>query len=269
MTRAHPIAIVKGGGDLGTGAAWRLHKAGFRVLCLDLPRPLVIRRMVAFASALYEGRITVDGVPAERALFADEVVYIWQRGGVAVMADPSLRTLDIFRPDVLVDAIMAKRNIGTTIRDAPVVVACGPGFTAGEDCHAVIETQRGHDLGRVLWAGSAAPNTGVPGTVGGEDTRRVVRAPCDGVLYGRRAIGDMVKAGDIIATVNTTPVPATLDGVLRGLLHDDVPVTAGLKIADIDPRGDPRYCFSISDKALAIGGGVLEAVFTLRDKWRA
>ncbi len=268
MSRTHPVAIVKGAGDLGTGAAYRLHKAGFRVLCLDLPRPLVIRRMVAFASALYDGRITVDGAQAERALFADEVMYIWQRGCVAVMADPSLRTLDIFRPDVLVDAIMTRRNTGTTINDASVVVACGPGFTAGEDCHAVIETQRGHDLGRVLWAGSAAPNTGAPGLANDEDAPCVLRAPCDGAFYGRRAIGDRVKAGDIIATVGRTPVPAPLDGVVRGLLHDDVAVTAGLKIADIDPRGEPRHCFSISARALAVGGGVLEAVFTLREKWR-
>ncbi|MCS7061648.1 MAG: selenium-dependent molybdenum cofactor biosynthesis protein YqeB, partial [Anaerolineae bacterium] len=249
------------------GAAYRLHKAGFRVLCIDLPKPLVIRRTVAFASALYDGRITVEGVQAERVLFADEVLYVWQRGCVPVMADPSLRMLDIFRPEVLVDAVMAKRNTGTTIQDAPVVIACGPGFTVGEDCHAVIETQRGHDLGRVLWSGSATPNTGVPGTVGGEDERRVVRAPCDGVFYGRRAIGDLVKSGEVIATVGATPVPATLSGALRGLLHDDVPVTTGLKVADIDPRSEMRYCFTISDKALAIGGGVLEAVFTLRDKW--
>ena len=260
---------MRGAGDLGTGVAYRLHKSGFRVLCLDLDRPLVIRRMVAFASAIYDGRITVDGVRGERALFADEVMYIWQRGGVPVMSDPSLRTLDIFRPEVLVDAVMAKRNTGTKMTDAAAVVACGPGFTVGNDCHAIIETQRGHDLGRVLWSGSAALNTGVPGKVGGEDERRVVRAPCDGIFYGRRAIGDKVKEGDVIATVGRTPVPATLGGVLRGLLHDDVTVTAGLKVADVDPRGEVRYCFSISDKALAIGGGVLEAAFTLREKWRS
>lgn len=268
MSRTHPVAIVKGAGSLGTGAAYRLHKAGFRVLCLDLARPLALCRMAAFASALYDGRITVDGVQAERALFADEVIYIWQRGCVAVMTDPSLRTLDIFRPDVLVDAIIAGCNTGTAINHAPVVIACGPGFMAGENCHAVIETQRGHDLGRVLWHGSAAPIADTNGKTYDEDAPCLLRAPCDGMFYGRRAIGDTVKAGDIIATIDKTPVPARLDGVLRGLLHDDVPATAGLKIAEIDPRGEVRYCFSISSRALAVGGGVLEAVFTLRDKWR-
>jgi xanthine dehydrogenase accessory factor len=265
--RTRPIAIVKGAGDLGTGAAYRLWKAGLRVLCVELPKPLVIRRAVAFASALYDGLITVEGVQAERILYVDEAMYVWQRGCLPVIADAEQRALDILRPEVVVDAVMAKRNTGTRLADAPVVVACGPGFTAGQDCHAVVETQRGHDLGRVLWAGGASPDTGVPGRVGGEDARRVVRSPADGAFYGRRAIGDAVKAGDVIAQVDTTLVRAELDGVLRGLLHDGVEVTAGLKVADVDPRGEPRFCFSISDKALAIGGGVLEAVFTLRNRW--
>ena len=265
--RSRPIAIVKGAGDLGTGAAYRLWKCGFRVLCVDLPQPLVIRRTVSFASAIYDGVITVEGVQAQRIVYVDEAVYAWQRGCVPVIADPAQRARDILQPEVLVDAVMAKRNTGTTIADAPVVVACGPGFTAGQDCHAVVETQRGHDLGRVLWAGSASPNTGVPGQVSGEDERRVARAPCDGQFYGRRAIGDQVKAGDVIAQVGQTAVHAAIDGVLRGLLHDKAPVKAGMKIGDIDPRGEPRYCFTISDKALAIGGGVVEAVFTLRERW--
>lgn len=268
MARDIPIVVVKGAGDLGTGVAYRLWKCGFRVLCTDLPQPLVIRRTVAFASALYDGRITVEGVQCERVFYADEAIYLWQRETLPVVADPVGRVVESLRPEIVVDAIMAKRNTGTTILDAPCVVALGPGFTAGQDCHAVIETQRGHDLGRVIWAGSTAANTGVPGKVGGEDARRAVRAPRDGVFYGRRAIGDQVKEGDVIAQVEDAPIHATLSGVLRGLLHDNVSVKVGLKVADIDPRGDPRYCYSISDKALAVAGGVLEAVFTLRDRWR-
>lgn len=268
MTRDIPIAVVKGAGDLGTGVAYRLWKCGFRVVCTDLQQPLVIRRSVAFASALYDGRITVEGVQCERAVYADEAIYLWQRNTLPIIADPVGRVVESLQPELVVDAIMAKRNVGTTITDAPCVIALGPGFVSGEDCHAVIETNRGHDLGRVLWQGSAAPNTGVPGKVGGEDEKRVVRAPRDGMFYGRKAIGDAVKEGDVIAQIDNEPVRAPLTGVLRGLLHDKLRVTERVKIADIDPRGDPRYCFTISDKALAIAGGVLEAAFSMRDAWK-
>jgi xanthine dehydrogenase accessory factor len=266
--RSNPVAVVKGAGDLGTGVAYRLWRTGFRVLCVDLEKPLVIRRGASFAAALYDARITVDGAQAERIMYVDEAVYAWQRNCIPVLADPGWRSVAIMQPEALVDAIMAKRNTGTKIGDAPVVVACGPGFTAEKDCHAVVETQRGHDLGRVLYSGSASADTGVPGQVGGESAQRVVRAPCDGPMYGRRAIGDIVKAGDTIAQVDTTLVKAPIAGVLRGLLHDGVQVKAGLKIGDIDPRAEVRYCYSISDKALAVGGGVLEAVFAFRERWR-
>ncbi len=269
MARDIPVAVVKGAGDLGTGVAYRLWRCGFRVLCTDLPQPLVIRRSVAFASALYDGRITVEGVQCERVVYADEAVYLWQRNTLAVVADPVGRVVESLQPEIVVDAILAKRNVaGTNITHAPCVVALGPGFVVGADCHAVVETNRGHDLGRVIWQGSAEPNTGVPGKVGGEDEKRVVRAPHDGKFYGRKAIGDLVKVGDVIAQVDTTPVLATLTGVVRGLIHDRLTVKQGLKIADIDPRNEPRYCYTISDKALAIAGGVLEAVFTMREKWR-
>ena len=268
MSRANPIAIVKGAGDLGTGVAFRLWKSGFRVLCIDLEKPLVIRRMVSFASALYTNRIAVEGVVAARINYTDEAVYLWQRDTLPVMADPTARSIQVLQPEIVVDVIMAKSNLNTRITDAAVVIACGPGFKAGETCHAVIETNRGHDLGRVIWTGAAEPNTGVPGKVGGQDTLRVVRAPVAGLFYGRKAIGDTVKQGDLIATVGTTPVHSPLAGVVRGLMHDGVQVSEGLKVGDVDPRGETRYCFTISDKALAIGGGVLEAVFTLREKWQ-
>ena len=267
--RTHPIAIIKGAGDLGTGVAYRLWRAGFRILCTDLPQPLVIRRSVAFASALYDARITIDNAMAERIMYVDEAVYTWQRDGVPVIADADARSVAALQPEIVVDVVMAKQNTGTHLFDAPVVIACGPGFVAGQDCHAVIETQRGHNLGRVIRAGSAVANTGVPGNVGGADVQRVVRAPIAGMMYGRKAIGDVVKAGDIIAQIDTTIVRASLSGVLRGLLHDNVRVTENMKIGDIDPRAEVSYCSSISDKALAIGGGVLEAVFSLRERWQS
>jgi len=280
--RAVPIAIVRGAGDLGTGVAYRLWRCGFRVLCLDLERPLVIRRSVAFASALYEGRITVEGAQADRIYFADEAVYVWGNNGIPVMVDPEGRAISAIGPDVVVDAILAKTNTGTHITDAPVVIACGPGFSVGVDCHAVVETQRGHDLGRVLRQGSAQPNTGLPGEIGGESARRVVRAPEAGIVVSRRAIGDRVKAGDLIAEIEVTSaardgarsgerkavrhaeVRATIDGILRGMIHDGIEVPGGLKIADIDPRADVSHCYAISDKALAIGGGVVEAALSMR-----
>ncbi len=269
MPRDIPVAVVKGAGDLGTGVAYRLWKCGFRVLCTDLERPMVIRRSVAFASALYDGRVTVEGIQCERVFYADEAIYLWQRNTLPVVADPVGRVIEALQPEIVIDAILAKRNAaGTLIIDAPCVVALGPGFIAGTDCHAVIETNRGHDLGRVIWVGSAEPNTGVPGKVGGEDARRVIRAPKAGMFYGRKAIGDKVKEGEVIAQVDTEPVRATLSGVLRGLLHD-MPVLANVKVADIDPRGDPRFCRSISDKALAVAGGVLEAVFSMREAWKS
>ncbi|MCL4506607.1 MAG: selenium-dependent molybdenum cofactor biosynthesis protein YqeB [Chloroflexi bacterium] len=267
--RTHPIAVVKGAGDLGTGAAYRLWRAGFHVLCTDLPQPLAIRRSVAIASAIYDARMTIDGAMVERIIFVDEAVFSWQRNSIPVVADAATRSVRVLRPEVVVDAIMAKQNTGTQIDDAPVVIGLGPGFSAGQDCHAVIETMRGHNLGRVIWNGGAAANTGVPGNVGGADAQRIVRAPCAGQMYGRKAIGDIVKPGDIIAQVGATVVTAPLGGVLRGLLHDGVAVVENMKIGDIDPRAEVSYCYSISDKSLAVGGGVLEAVFALRDRWQA
>ena len=252
---------------MGTGVAYRLYRAGFRVLCLDLPKPLAIRRAVAFASAIYDARITVEGTQGERIIYADEAVYTWQRHCIPVLADPDGRSLIVYHPAILVDAVMAKHNTGTHITDAPVVVALGPGFTAGADCHAVVETQRGHYLGHVLLSGSATSDTGIPGSLDGTEAQRVIRAPCAGTIYGRKAIGDVVRQDDVIAQVDNTIVRAPLDGVLRGLLHDGVQVSEGMKVGDIDPRAKVDFCYSISDKALAVAGGVLEAVFTLRERW--
>ncbi|MFQ6100730.1 MAG: selenium-dependent molybdenum cofactor biosynthesis protein YqeB [Anaerolineae bacterium] len=252
--------LVKGGGDLGTGVAWRLHRCGLHVLVTETVRPTVIRRAVAFASAVYEGVVTVDGVTARLVEDDAEIVATWTAGEVPVLVDPEGAVVQRLRPDAVVDAILAKRNVGTSIADAPVVVALGPGFTVGVDCHAVVETNRGHNLGRVILEGSAEPNTGVPGTVGGESARRVLRASAEGVFRTVRAIGDRVRVGEVVAYVDDAPVRSQLDGVVRGLLHNGLQVSTGMKVGDVDPRGVVSHCFTISDKALAVGGGVVEAI---------
>jgi len=255
--------VVRGGGDLGTGVAWRLHRCGFHVLVTEAVRPTVIRRAVAFASAVYEDVVTVDEIAARLVNGDQEIATCWMAGEVPLLVDPEGAVIKRLRPDVVVDAILAKRNVGTRITDAPTVVALGPGFIAGLDCHAVVETNRGHNLGRVILEGSAEPNTGVPGTVGGESARRVLRAPAEGIFRTMRAIGDLVQVGEVVAYVGDTPLRSRLDGVVRGLLYDGFPVTIGMKVGDVDPRGVISHCFTISDKALAVAGGVLEAILHL------
>ncbi len=261
------LILIKGGGDLGSGIAWRLHKAGFPVAITELAQPLVVRRTVAFASAVYDGEIAVEGVTAWRAENMDEARQLIDDEMIPVLVDPECTSCVELKPAVLIDAILAKKNTGTNISDAPFVVACGPGFTPNVDCHCVIETQRGHNLGRVLWSAAAEANTGVPGEIGGKSNERVLRAPNDGRVVNVKKIGDAVCAGEIIAYINGTEgkkenVVAPFDGILRGLVHDGLQVRAGLKIGDVDPRANRENCFTISDKALAIGGGALEAVMS-------
>lgn len=256
--------LIKGGGDLGTGVAWRLHKAGFPVVVTELPRPLVVRRTVAFASAVYDGEIAVEGVTAWRADDFEQAHALIQDEMIPVLVDPEGKARQALSPVVLVDAILAKQNTGTQLDDAPLVIALGPGFTPNIDCHCVIETQRGHNLGRVLWSAPAAPNTGVPGEIGGKSAERVLRAPGDGTLVGVKRIGDEVRSGEVIARVtngnSVHEIRAPFDGILRGLAHDGLPVRAKLKVGDVDPRARREHCFTISDKSLAVGGGALEAV---------
>jgi len=254
------LVVLRGAGDLGTGVAHRLHQAEYRVVILELPRPLVIRRAVAFASAIYDGEITIEGVRGVCVLDAGAALEALRQEAIPVLADPDGHSLAELAPSAIVDARMAKRNLGTRITDAPVVVGLGPGFEAGRDVHAVIETQRGHSLGRVIWAGAAAPDTGIPGIVGGQDALRVVRAPASGRFRAASRIGSMVAEGDTIGHVGAAPVTARVGGVLRGIIHDGLVVTKDLKIADVDPRGIVEHCFTISDKARSIGGGVLEAL---------
>jgi xanthine dehydrogenase accessory factor len=265
MLFAEHLVVVRGGGDLGTGAVFRLARAGFPVVVLELERPLAIRRAVAVASAVSAGRVTVERLEARRVDAVSDAAAIARTGVVAVLVAPALPS-DLEPPSVVVDARLAKRNIDTTLDQAPLVVALGPGFTAGVDCHAVVETMRGPHLGRVLWEGTAAPDTGEPGMVGGASTRRVIRAPGRGPVAWSVAIGDRVAAGQVIGDIGGTPLEAAIDGVVRGLIAEGHTVATGLKVADIDPRGEVAACYEISDKALAVGGGVLEAVLTHLDR---
>jgi xanthine dehydrogenase accessory factor len=228
----------------------------------ELAQPLVVRRTVAFASAAFDGEITVQGVTARRAGSFEEAARWLDAGVIPLLADPETGAREYFQPTVLIDAIIAKRNTGTRIGEAPLVIALGPGFTPGVDCHVAIETNRGHNLGRVLWDRPAQANTGVPGVTGGKGAERVLRAPSDGVFKGIKQIGDQVKTGDVIAQVGQGRVLAPFDGILRGLVHDGLAVRAGMKVGDVDPRAEREACFTISDKALAIGGGALEAILS-------
>ena len=257
------LVLIRGAGDIATGIALRLHRSGLQVVMTDLPRPTAIRRTVCFSPAITDGETTVEGV---RAVYAPDTAaakkYLSQ-GAVPVLADPELACRDALHPDALVDAILAKRNLGTRMTNAPVVVGVGPGFTAGKDCHAVVETMRGHTLGRVIYRGSALPNTNIPGLIGGYAGERVLRAPADGVFTRLLDIGAEVKAGDIAGTVGGEPMRCTIGGVLRGILPSGTPVHKGMKSGDVDPRCQPEYCTTASDKALAVGGGVLEAILHL------
>ena len=257
------LVIIKGAGDLATGAALRLYRAGFPIIMTDLPKPTAIRRTVSFSQAVLYGSYRVEDVTARLAASPAGAMSILERGEIAVLADPEARCVRELRPDILVDAILAKRNLGTSITDAPVVIAAGPGFSAGVDCHAVIETMRGHYLGRVILEGPALPNTNIPGLIGGFAGERVLRAPADGIFRQLHEIGDLVKAGEAAGTVEGLPVICQIDGILRGILSDGTPVHKGMKSGDVDPRCEFRHCYCASDKALAVGGGVLEAALRL------
>lgn len=257
------LVVIRGAGDIASGIALRLFRAGMDVVMTDLPAPTAIRRTVCFSEAIVHGEAVVEDVTAKRAGDSAEALKLLDAGVIPVLADPEGTCLRELRPDAVVDAILAKKNLGTKITDAPVVVGVGPGFTAGEDCRAVVETMRGHTLGRVYYKGSALPNTGVPGLIGGFSGERVLRAPADGVFRQALEIGAVVKEGDIAATVEGVPMRCTLSGVLRGILADDTPVHKGMKAGDVDPRCQKENCYTASDKALAVGGGVLEAVSRL------
>lgn len=260
------LVLVRGGGDLATGCILRLARAGFQVAVLEIAQPTAVRRTVAFSEAVYAGEAVVEGLRARLVADAAELLALAGEGLVPVLVDPLGEAIAQVGPQALVDAIVAKRNLGTRLDMAPIVVALGPGFAAGVDAHAVVETNRGHDLGRVIWEGQAEPDTGVPGDIAGFGLERVLRSPAAGTMRALCAIGDRVKAGDPVFAVEGGPpcvVASGLDGVVRGLIHDGLPLKPGLKVADVDPRARPENCFSVSDKARAIGGGVLEAILAL------
>lgn len=258
------MIVIKGAGDLASGVAVRLAHCGYPIVMTDLPHPTSIRRTVCFSEAILKGTFTVENVTAEYASDVDAIPAIHNRHHIAVLADPEAACIKALHPEVVVDAILAKRNLGTKITDAPIVIALGPGFTAGVDCHAVIETMRGHDLGRVILEGAAEPNTGIPGNISGFTTERVLRAPKDGIFVELRRIGDLVERGEPVAEVDGEPIFASIPGVIRGLLPTGTPVHKGMKSGDIDPRGVLNHCYTVSDKARTIGGGVLEAILMLQ-----
>jgi len=251
---------IRGAGDLASGVAWRLHHCGFKVLMTEIDPPMAVRRKVAFCEAIYAGSTVVEGVEARRVHEEEEIARLWGQNKIPILVDPQCEIRRVIKPAVLVDAILAKKNRGTSLEDAPLVIALGPGFRAGRDAHFVVETNRGHYLGRLLKSGSAEPDTGVPGAVHGITTDRVLRAPRAGFLETHAEIGDFVKKGDRVGSVDGVPVNAKIDGVIRGLIHSGITVAEGLKIGDIDPRGNRESCHTISEKALAIGGGVLEGI---------
>jgi xanthine dehydrogenase accessory factor len=254
------VVCVRGGGDLATGVSWRLHQCGFRVLITEIAKPLAVRRSVAFCEAVYEGVSEVEGVESRLIRRPEERDTAWKEGKIPLFIDPHCEIAKTLSPDVLVDAIMAKKNLGTSIGDAPLVIALGPGFEAGRDVHYVVETKRGHYLGRLLRTGAAIPNTGIPGAVMGIGEDRVLRAPEDGIWSSTLEIGALIQKGQETGSVSGVPAKALISGVLRGLIRPGVHVSKGLKIGDIDPRGERDHCFTISEKALAIAGGVLEGI---------
>lgn len=254
------IILIKGGGEMASGIVLRLVRSGFRVCITEIPQPLAVRREVSFCEAVFEGRKEIEGLVGRRVSGKEEILRCWEEGEIPVVIDPDCATRKVLSPDVVVDAILAKRNTGTTLGDAPLVIGLGPGFYAGRDVHVVIETNRGHRLGRVLEEEEAEPNTGIPGEVGGHTWERVLRAPAGGRFHGMKKIGDRVAKGEVVAEVEGIPLVATISGVLRGILHDGLTVEPNMKVGDVDPRAAPGNCLTVSDKARAIAGGVLEAV---------
>ncbi|MCI5679061.1 MAG: EF2563 family selenium-dependent molybdenum hydroxylase system protein [Bacteroidales bacterium] len=265
------LVIVRGGGDIATGTIYKLFQCGFRVLILETENPSAIRRNVAFSEAVYNGTQTVEGLTCTLAKTVEEAVSLLEERRLTMLIDPVGECIGQLRPMAVVDGILAKKNLGTHKTMAPITVALGPGFTAGEDVDAVIETMRGHSLGRVIYEGEAIKNTGIPGVIAGFSKERVLHSPAAGVMRNVKKITDTVGKGETIALIETKegdiPVVATIDGLLRGLIRDGYPVTKGFKIADIDPRlQEYENCFTISDKARCIAGGVVEAILHLKNK---
>ena len=285
---SHGLILIRGGGDLASGVAYRLFRAGLKVVLVETQRPTVVRRTVSFAQAAYDDITEVEGITCQKVSYEEttnldttykdadavdldsvydnsiygEVYQVIDRGRIPLLIDPELKSLAGLKPDVLIEATMSKKNTGINKDMAKTVIALGPGYKAGEDVDCVIETARGHYLGRVIYEGEAEPNTGVPGNIDGYTTERLLRAPCKGEFRSKLIIGDIVKEGEIVGYVDDTPVEAGIDGMIRGLLQNGLRVKENMKLGDIDPRKNIDHCYTISDKALAVAGGALEAILT-------
>ena len=259
------VIVIKGAGEMSSGVASRLFRANLRrILLLETGAPMAIRRFVSFSEAVHDGTMTVEGIEAVRVVAKEEIPAAWRAGKIPVRVDPKWESISELEPEVVIDAILAKRNLGTSILDAPLVIALGPGFSAPLDCHVVIETKSGHNHGRLIYGGRAEMATGIPRSVGGVGRERILRSPSEGLFLPEKKIGDAVRKGDLIGRVGGEPVLAEIDGVLRGLIRPEFSAGRGSKIGDIDPRGTHDCCYTISDKARALGGAVLEAILANR-----
>lgn len=255
------VVLIRGAGEMASGVAHRLQQSHFKVCMIEISHPLAVRREVTFSEAIYEGEKEIEGIRAKLIAKPEEIELTWKQDAIPILIDPDAKiTRNFLKPDVLVDAIMAKKNLGTQVNDAPLVIGLGPGFTAGKDVHIVVETNRGNNLGKMILKGTAEPDTGIPGEIGGYTIERLLRTMKKGVFHPQRSIGERVNKGAVVAVVEDFPVITKISGVVRGLLRDGVEVKKGMKVGDIDPRGKREVCFMISDKARAIGGGVLEAI---------
>lgn len=260
------LVLIKGAGDLATGVAHRLRRCGFDIVMTEIEEPTTVRRTVAFSQAIYDKTVEVEGIKATSVENIEMIKENIANGIISVIVDKEANIIKELKPDVVVDAIIAKKNTGTSINDAPIVIAVGPGFEAGVDCQLVIETKRGHYLGKVITEGKAIPNTGIPGNIGGHTVGRIIRATSDGIIYPVAKIGDYVEEGQVVAYVDKIPVYASISGIVRGMLQEGITVFKGMKSGDIDPRCEKEHCFTISDKARSIGGGVLEGILFLKNK---
>lgn len=259
------MVIVRGGGDIATGVVQKLHRFGFRVLILEIEKPTAIRRAVSLSEAIFRGYTAVEDIVCVRAESIEDIYKAWQEDKVAAVVDPEGAYIKELKPKIVVDCIIAKKNTGMRKELAPITIAVGPGFTAGKDVDVVIESNRGHNLGRIYFEDEAEPNTGIPGNVEGLSRERVLYSPCQGIFSTSHEIGDRVKKGDVVGETGGMLVMAKTDGIIRGVLRNGTMVDANFKVGDVDPR-EYQYenCFTISDKARAIGGGVLEAAAILK-----
>jgi len=254
------VILVRGAGEMATGVAHQLASCHFKVYMTEISNPQAVRREVAFSEAVFNQEKKVEGITAKLVKSPDHIPEVWREGKIPILIDPEARVKDFIKPDVLIDATLAKKNLGTKITDALLVIGLGPGFYAGKDVHLVIETNRGHNLGRIISNGEAEPNTGIPGSIAGYTEERVIRAPKDGSFNALKKIGDGVRANEKVGMIGNVEVRSRIAGVIRGLLRDGTEVWKGMKLGDLDPREIKAHCYTISDKARTISGGALQAI---------